>query len=157
MNTWIITRGGTADVTVAHNTAHSLVNYTADGVNPNYLASGNITAAPTAAGDLSALKAWLSAHAGLTTSLTGGEGTDILTGGAGSDVFSIGKVPTAAVQITDFTAGQDKLDLHTLLANYHGTDPLADKWVQFQSTSGGLNVLVDVDGPSGSAGLVTVA
>ena len=257
MGTSIVTRGASANVTVVGNSAQGVLNYAGDGVNPNYVASGNIAVAPTAVGDLSALKAWLASHVGVTAALTGGAGSDMLTGtagadtmsggvgddvyqvnnagdvvneaayagvdtvqsslstytlganvenlslvgttaqtgignslnnlmtsngvqaslnggagndtlvatgnadtltgGAGNDVFSIGKVPTTPVQITDFTAGQDKLDLHTLLANYHGTNPLADNWVQFQASSTGLNVLVDVDGPTGSAGFVAVA
>jgi Ca2+-binding RTX toxin-like protein len=84
-------------------------------------------------------------------------GATTLTGGAGSDVFSIGVTPSSAVQINDFVAGQDKLDLHNLLANYHGSNPVADNWVQFQNSSTGVTVLVDVDGPTGSAGYVAVA
>ena len=257
MGTEIVTRGASANVTVVGNTTQGVLNYAGDGVNANYLESGNTAVAPTAVGDLSALKAWLAAHVGVTAALTGGAGSDVLTGtagadtmsggfgddvyqvnnvgdvvneaanagidtvkssiatytlganvenlslvgttaqtgignslnnvitsngvqaslnggagadtliatgnadtltgGAGNDVFSIAKVPTTPVLITDFTAGQDKLDLHTLLANYHGSNPLTDNWVQFQATSTGLNVLVDVDGPTGSAGFVAVA
>jgi parallel beta-helix repeat protein len=254
--TAIIVRGGSANVTAVHNAAF-VSNYAADGVNPNFVGSDNTLTAPSEVGDLTALKAWLSAHAGVTATTTGGDGSDTLTGtagadtmsgglgddayivnhagdaiveaanagvdtvnssissytlganvenlaltgttaqtgvgnelnnvligndvhstlvggagndtlvsmagattltgGAGSDVFSIGAAPTSAVQITDFVSGQDKLDLHTLLANYHGSDPVADNWVQFQATSSGLSVLVDVDGPTGPAGYVAVA
>ncbi len=103
---------------------------------------------------------------GVGASLNGGAGNDVLvsnggadtlTGGAGADTFYFQKAPSAAAQITDFTPGQDTLDLHTLLKDYHGTDPVADQWVKFQSDSSGTTVLVDQDGPTGAGGFVAVA
>jgi Ca2+-binding RTX toxin-like protein len=139
----------------------SLTTYTL-GANVENLVLGGTTAQTGVGNDLDNVMT----GNGVQSVLNGGAGNDTLvamggattlTGGAGSDVFSIGATPTSAVQITDFTAGQDKLDLHTLLANYHGTDPVADQWVQFQSSSSGVTVLVDADGPSGAAGYVAVA
>lgn len=47
--------------------------------------------------------------------LIGGLGRDVLTGGTGNDCFSFRDVSTD--RITDFTSGQDKLDLKSLDAN----------------------------------------
>src|SRR5262249_18197472 len=55
--------------------------------------------------------------------LTGGLGQDTLTGGAGNDVFAFNSVsdtlagPLARDIITDFTPGQDKIDLSGIDAN----------------------------------------
>ncbi len=55
--------------------------------------------------------------------LIGGAGKDTLTGGAGNDVFKfnsvaeIGKTPSTRDVITDFTKGQDKIDLSVIDAN----------------------------------------
>lgn len=103
---------------------------------------------------------------GVSSTLNGGAGDDtlvvnggsaVLTGGAGHDVFTFAKAPTGTVQITDFTQGSDTLDLHNLLATYHGADPVADHWVTFQADATGTTVLVDMDGPSGPGGFVAVA
>jgi Ca2+-binding RTX toxin-like protein len=91
--------------------------------------------------------------------LDGGGQADILTGGAGQDRFAISQWPEGAAVITDFTLGQDKLDLNALLAvsGYTGNDPVADGWVTTASDGGdGANVYFDPDGP-GSLGPVLVA
>jgi Ca2+-binding RTX toxin-like protein len=55
--------------------------------------------------------------------ITGNGGRDIMTGGAGSDCFvfnSLGNTSTlqsAADVISDFTAGSDRIDVHTIDAN----------------------------------------
>jgi parallel beta-helix repeat protein len=103
--------------------------------------------------------ATLNGGAGNDTLVSNG-GTDVLTGGAGNDTFYFQKMPAAVAQITDFTHGQDTLDLHTLLGKYlatEGTNPLADQWVKFTSDSTGTTVYVDADGPTGSGGFVAVA
>ena len=84
-------------------------------------------------------------------------GIDTLTGGAGHDVFQFQGLPGGVDLITDFTRGQDTLDLHPLLVAYHGANPLADGWVKFQADGTGTTVLVDVDGPSGHGGFIAVA
>ena len=83
-------------------------------------------------------------------------GIDMMTGGAGRDVFDFNRLPAGTSTITDFTKGQDVLDLQDLLARYTGSDPVADGWVKFQSDSSGLTVLVDTDGAQGSNGFVSV-
>ena len=265
MGARIITRGASANVTVEGNTAQQIINYAANGENPNYLEVGNTIVGGSAMGDLSALNAWLDLRAPLTTTLSGGLGDDlvvgalgaesmaksmgdsmaggagndtylvdhlgdlvheaahagldtvqttlssytlganverlvltgdaaqsgvgndlnnvligngvqstlhggagadtliatggvsVLTGGEGADVFSFSTLPATPAVITDFTVGEDRLDLHHLLANYHGTNPVADKWLQVQSDGAGVTVLVDVDGAAGAAGFTAVA
>lgn len=53
--------------------------------------------------------------------LKGGAGADTLTGGCGKDIFWYGAVshsrPDAPDHITDFTVGEDKIDLRTVDAN----------------------------------------
>lgn len=173
MNTWIIVRGQSDGVTVDHNTAQAVLNYVDNGIaNTNYLASANAIIPGAAVGDVSAMNTWLAQHAPLTLTgaatgtLTGGPGDDLLisngganimTGGLGNDTFAFAKLPSGTAQITDFTHGQDTLDLHSLLTSYTGSDPVADHWVKFASDSTGTTVFVDTDGPSGGAGFVAVA
>ena len=83
-------------------------------------------------------------------------GADVMTGGAGRDVFDFNKIPTGVTTITDFTKGQDSINLHDLLGNYHGSNPVADGWVKFQADAGGTTVFVDADG-AGAGGFVAIA
>jgi serralysin len=85
--------------------------------------------------------------------LIAGRSWDVLTGGAGSDIFEFDNPPWNNAHITDFQVGTDMLDLRKLFtaANYHGTNPVADGYVSFQSDgAGGTKVYFDPDGP-GSA------
>jgi Ca2+-binding RTX toxin-like protein len=91
----------------------------------------------------------LTGGAGADT-LNASRGQDLLTGGAGNDHFVFSDVPWAPAQITDFTHGQDVLDLKGVFAhsNYTGTDPVADHYLSFISDGqGGTTVLFDADGP----------
>ena len=81
--------------------------------------------------------------------LNTGMGADSLTGGGGADHFVIAHVPGGVDDITDFTHGQDVLDVRGLLAGvgYSGADPLGDHVIILQSDrAGGTNVLLDPDG-----------
>src|SRR5262249_20262822 len=53
----------------------------------------------------------------------GERGADTITGGAGDDVFGYARLADGADKILDFTAGQDVLNIHDLLAdiNYSGS------------------------------------
>jgi len=82
--------------------------------------------------------------------LVAGRSWDVLTGGAGSDIFQFDNLPWNNARITDFQVGSDMLDLRKLFtaANYHGTNPVADGYVSFQSDgAGGTKVFCDPDGP----------
>jgi len=84
----------------------------------------------------------------------GGPGSDVLTGGAGNDLFVYRSLDEGVDTITDFTPGQDRIDLRALLAGigYTGATPFADGWVRLVAGNGGVSVQVDGDGPSGPAG-----
>ncbi|MCY7306122.1 MAG: type I secretion C-terminal target domain-containing protein [Rhodoferax sp.] len=85
--------------------------------------------------------------------ITGGEGADTLSGGAGRDVFVYQSMRDAGDTITDFSPGQDRVDLHGLLVSigYTGSDPVADGFVRLVAGAGGVSLQVDVDGPAGAA------
>ncbi len=89
--------------------------------------------------------------------LVGREGHDSLTGGEGRDIFAYLDLRDRGDVITDFTPGQDRIDLRTLLAaiGYTGSQPVADGVVQIRATRNGLSIDVDVDlnaGPPARAG-----
>ncbi|MDB5445991.1 MAG: exsH, partial [Phenylobacterium sp.] len=89
--------------------------------------------------------------------LTGGAGNDTLnasqandtlTGGGGADRFVFGTEPWSPAHITDFTPGQDKIDLSALFAKagYTGTDPVHDGYLFLESdNNGGTWVRFDRD------------
>ncbi|WP_309088421.1 sialate O-acetylesterase, partial [Phenylobacterium sp.] len=85
--------------------------------------------------------------------LNASQGPDVLTGGAGADVFAWSGQPWSPARVTDFAAGEDRLDVQALLkgAGYSGADPVADGYVfLFDDGAGGTKVLVDPDGPGGA-------
>ncbi|MDB5476350.1 MAG: endo,3,4-beta-glycanase [Phenylobacterium sp.] len=133
-------------------------------INLDHVAPGQLTAAnvfggtatasppPPAAAGVTLTSAFvgdtLTGGAGADT-LNASRGQDQLTGGAGHDRFVFGDVPWAPAQITDFTPGQDLLDLRGVFAhaNYTGSDPVADHYLSFIADGqGGTTVLFDADG-----------
>jgi trimeric autotransporter adhesin len=83
--------------------------------------------------------------------LTGGGSNDTLTGGDGNDRFVYtGVAGTDRLTITDFTSGQDKLDLTSL--------GIASSTVQFnRDTVNSANTLVQIDPSSGLTTIATLA
>ena len=81
-------------------------------------------------------------------------GPDTMTGGGGGDHFEFDTVPWQAATITDFTEGQDKLDVSHLLSSvgYTGSNPIADGYIKFgDDGSGNTWVYFDRDGSAGTA------
>jgi hypothetical protein len=81
--------------------------------------------------------------------LVAGRGPDTLTGGAGRDTFVFKSLLSSAGHITDFTSGQDMLDLRELFAGagYSGSDPIRDHTLVLTNNSaGGTDVSFDADG-----------
>lgn len=81
--------------------------------------------------------------------LNAGQGPDKLTGAGGADHFVFGKLPWVRGEISDFTPGQDVLDLSALAPGYAGTDPIRDGYLIFRDSGGSTEVFVDVDGAGG--------
>jgi hypothetical protein len=85
--------------------------------------------------------------------ITGGAGADRLTGNGGRDVFVYTSMRDAADTITDFTPGDDRLDLAALLASI-GASP-ATAWgngvVTLAASGSNTVVLIDADGKAGPA------
>jgi len=93
--------------------------------------------------------------------LTGGSGEDtfyaghnsvIMTGDGGVDTYIFQYLPWNAGHITDFSVGNDKINLSALFtaSGYAGSDPVADGYLQFLSDgAGATQVLYDSDGPGG--------
>jgi Ca2+-binding RTX toxin-like protein len=76
--------------------------------------------------------------------IEGGGGADLLTGGDGNDLFVYRTLSDAGDHITDFHVGQDRVDLHLLLAaqGHSGADPLGDGTVHLAAAAG-TEVVID--------------
>ncbi|WP_029146927.1 ExeM/NucH family extracellular endonuclease [Methylophilus sp. 5] len=85
--------------------------------------------------------------------LTGGLGADTITGGAGRDTFVYQSMRDATDTITDFTPGEDQLDIAELLQSigYSGSQPFADGVARWVSVAGGVQLQIDTDGTAGTA------
>ena len=89
--------------------------------------------------------------------ITGGPGAKTITGGLGNDFFVFTNLRDVGQRITDFTVGEDKIVLTTLLSSisYNGTNPIADQYIRFVAGTG-INanstfLQIDRDGSLGSA------
>lgn len=85
--------------------------------------------------------------------ITGGVGADTLTGLAGRDTFVYQSMRDATDTITDFTPGEDQLDIVELLQSigYTGSQPFADGVARWVSVTGGVQLQIDTDGTAGAA------
>jgi Ca2+-binding RTX toxin-like protein len=92
-----------------------------------------------------------------TDILVAGRGADTLTGGEGGDIFRFDTASSAADRITDFTLGQDMLDLRGLFVGYAGADPVADGRIWFGGDgAGGAQVHFDADGAGAGPTVIVV-
>jgi predicted extracellular nuclease len=93
--------------------------------------------------------------------ITGGAGADTLTGNGGRDVFAYTSMRDAGDTITDFTPGDDRLDLAALLASVGATPATAISSGVVQLVASGNNTIVQIDtdgfsGPAVARPLVTL-
>ncbi|MDP8568203.1 ExeM/NucH family extracellular endonuclease [Methylophilus aquaticus] len=92
--------------------------------------------------------------------ISGGAGADTLTGGAGRDTFVYQSMRDAMDIITDFTPGQDLLDITALLQSLGvvNSQPFAEGIARWVSVSGGVQLQIDADGagPAAARALVTL-
>ncbi|MEG4803201.1 type I secretion C-terminal target domain-containing protein [Microcoleus sp. ARI1-B5] len=90
--------------------------------------------------------------------LTGGTGRDWLTGGDGDDRYVYTHLKDAGDTITDFTNGNDVLDLRDLLGSFDAivADPVAAGYLRLTSVGGNTQVEIDSDGTKGKAGFTTL-
>lgn len=84
--------------------------------------------------------------------ITGFRRSDTLTGGGGSDTFVYTSLRDARDTITDFEVGSDIIDLSQVLdlVGYTGTDPIAEGYLGFASTSNSTYLTIDPDGLVGT-------
>ena len=86
-----------------------------------------------------------------------GTGANKITGGGtGHDLFVFSSAADHGNVITDFTLGQDELDLRGLVksAGYTGTDPVADHVLQLVQSGTSTNVIIDPHGAAGGGHIV---
>jgi Ca2+-binding RTX toxin-like protein len=91
----------------------------------------------------------------------GGTGADTMTGGAGRDVFVYNTLRDGIDTITDFTPGQDTIDLSAIAALLRSTygaqgDLVTGGYVRLVNTSTGVDIRIDTDGLAGTAAPLTL-
>ena len=81
--------------------------------------------------------------------ISGYKGQDTLTGGAGNDEFIYTETSDGVDIITDFTTGEDRIDLSQIMSEelgYSGSDPIADGLVVIEKYgSAGTMIQIDFD------------
>ncbi|WP_448204593.1 carbohydrate-binding domain-containing protein [Azospirillum sp. sgz302134] len=89
--------------------------------------------------------------------LIGGDGNDVLTTGSGADVIVVNKPGAGVDRLTDFSVSNDKIDLTPMVQALQASGvKLASDYVKFVANGTGSNIVVDVDGASGSGAGQTV-
>jgi subtilisin-like proprotein convertase family protein len=88
--------------------------------------------------------------------IVAGHGADLISGGPGSDLFQFNFLKSATSTITDFTIGNDVVDMRQLFGSigYTGTDPLADKWLSLTTDASGTGTDFVIDPHNASAPVV---
>ncbi len=82
---------------------------------------------------------------GVDNQLTGGLGNDMLTGGGGSDTFIWNKGDTGHDTITDFSLGNDHLDLSQLLQGENATTASLDDYLHFKVSGTGTQAVSTIE------------
>jgi Ca2+-binding RTX toxin-like protein len=88
--------------------------------------------------------------------IVAGHGADLISGGPGSDLFQFNFAKSVASTITDFTIGNDVVDMRQLFGSigYTGTDPLADKWLSLTTDASGTGTDFVIDPHNAMAPMV---
>jgi Ca2+-binding RTX toxin-like protein len=106
----------------------------------------NLTLLPSGAATATgnALANILKGNANANT-IEGDGGADRLTGGDGADLFVYRALSDAGDHVVDFHPGEDRVDLHVLLAaqGHDGSTAFADGTVQLVAVADGTEVVVD--------------
>jgi len=82
---------------------------------------------------------------GVDNQITEGLGNDILTGGGGSDTFIWNKGDTGHDTITDFSLGNDHLDLSQLLQGENATAASLDDYLHFKVSGTGTQAVSTIE------------
>ena len=82
---------------------------------------------------------------GADNQLTGGLGNDMLTGGGGNDTFIWHKGDTGHDTITDFSLGNDHLDLSQLLQGENATSASLDDYLHFKVSGTGTQAVSTIE------------
>ncbi|PHS78920.1 MAG: type I secretion protein [Rhodospirillaceae bacterium] len=91
--------------------------------------------------------------------LKGYNGSDTLSGGEGNDIFIYRSISEGEDVITDFSIGEDLLDIASLLAELgavSGHDPFGDYVQAFSNETGGTTLKIDQNG-GGDSWTITLA
>jgi len=82
---------------------------------------------------------------GVDNQITGGLGNDMLTGGGGSDTFIWHRGDTGHDTITDFSLGNDHLDLSQLLQGENATAASLDDYLHFKVSGTGTQAVSTIE------------
>lgn len=85
--------------------------------------------------------------------ITGLQAADRITSDEGQDIMVYTSSVDAGDTLTDFSIGNDRIDLSLLLDSlgYNGSDPLADGIVTFAARGTSVQLYIDADGSNGPA------
>jgi Ca2+-binding RTX toxin-like protein len=142
-DTYVVHVAGTEIVEAAGGGTDSVSSFVSYALSDNV---ENLTLLPSGAASATgnALANILKGNANANT-IEGGGGADRLTGGGGSDLFVYRALADAGDHIVDFHPGEDRVDLHVLLAaqGHDGAAALDDGTVQLAAVAGGTDIVVD--------------